>query len=86
MLWLDPWEGLLRGVCTAKYRHFRGGLAQHGMGGGAEAPWALLVLCSRRLLAAAVPWHEFLSFADISGRHSGDSDGLKLKFRLWQKS
>lgn len=70
MLWLEPEEGLLRGACTSKYRQFRGGLAQHSMRGGAEAPWAFAVLCSRWLLAATRLGCAFVMFADISGRHS----------------
>lgn len=58
MLWLGPEEGLLRGACTAKYRQFRGGLAQHGMRGGAKAPWALLAL-----LIVGGWWQRYLALA-----------------------
>lgn len=78
MLWLEPEEGLLRGACTAKYRQFRGRQAQHGMGGGAKAPWRLLalvaprnVLSSRWLLVATLLGCAVVMFADIDGRHSG---------------
>lgn len=95
MLWLEPEEGLLRGACTAKYRQFRGGQAQHGMGGGEKAPWAfaalthvIIVLCSRWLLVATLLGCAFVMFADIDGRHSwrvgwieaGNTDcGMNLK-------